>query len=112
MLCTDNNPPPVETSLQWLDPDGNILTTDPFLNISGVTLGQAGEYQCKVTSSRSEDDTGSATVNIIVVQQGECLRTISVGEVDPQHLSKYLIIASNYFVRGSYNSFSVLCNRR
>ncbi len=71
VACEDNNPPPLQTFLQWLDPDGNIVTTDSLLNIKNISLEQAGEYQCKVTSG-SNGITGSTAVNI-VVQKSELI---------------------------------------
>ncbi len=65
VACEDNNPPPLQTFLQWLDPDGNIVTTDSLLDIRNISLEQAGVYLCEVTS-RSNDDTGSTAVNIVV----------------------------------------------
>ncbi len=65
IVCEDDNPPPLQTFLEWLDPDGNFVTTDSLLDIRNISLEQAGEYLCEVTSN-SSGDTGSTAVNIVI----------------------------------------------
>ena len=68
MDCDASNSAPLP-SVQWLNPQGVMVSNDRFLEIEDIQRNATGEYTCVATSVDGQE-TLNSTVNVTV--QGEC----------------------------------------
>ena len=65
MDCGTSNSAPLP-SVQWLNPQGVMVSNDRSLEIEDIQRDAAGVYTCVVTSAEGEEETLNSTANVIV----------------------------------------------